>query len=166
MRAITRAYEAFCRFEEWLVSLFIVAVTVLVFAGGVARTIGHPLNWATDLSLLLMAWIVFLGGDLALRTVGFISVTLLATRLPAILQRILYYLFNAIAIVFLAIVGVFGMVLATENTDRLYQTLGISYSWAALSAPVGCLLLMITVIRKMWLHRHGDVPLDEGKEAI
>lgn len=166
MRFLGSIYEGFRKAEEWIVSAFISVVVVLILASAIGRALEHPLNWATDLSLLLMAWIVFLGADLALGTVGFIRVDILFARLPRLVQWALHYLFTLMAIGMLLVVVVYGFDLTFSNVDRLYQTLGISYAWAALSAPVGAILLILTLVRKAIVERHEKFVPAEGQEAI
>ncbi len=166
MNQLRIVYRIFCKLEEWLVSLFIAGVTALVLAAAIGRSVGFPLNWAREISLLLTAWIVFLGADLALRTVGFIRVDIVFKHLPRKVQWGLYYLFNLAALALLGVIAVYGLLLTMDNSERLYQTIGISYAWAAASAPVGCILLMITLIQKMITGRNDESVLTEGQEAI
>jgi TRAP-type C4-dicarboxylate transport system permease small subunit len=166
MKYLSAFYKGFCKAEEYIVALFIAAITFLVFISAVGRGLRHPLNWAQDVSLLLFAWVVFLGADVALRRADFVRVDMLISRFPWKLQKFLYYFFYIIAIAFLLIMIRFGFPLCFENVKRLFQTLGISYSWATVSAPVGSILLIITILLK--LHRHWkDTRIDvQGKEAI
>ncbi len=147
-----RVYGAFCRIEEFVVGTFIVTVTALVFLSAVARTIKHPINWAQDVSLLLFAWTVFLGADVALREKDFVNVDMLVSRFPERIRTVLYYLWNTVIIGFLFLLIRFGIPLSIDNSKRLFQTLGISYSWASISVPIGALFMMVTVILKLIVH--------------
>lgn len=166
MKRLTAFYEGFCKFEEGIVSAFIAIITGMVFVAAVSRFLGFPLNWANDLALLLFAWVVFLGADVALRKVGFIRIDMLVSKFPKTIQIVLHYAFSAAAIVFLLMIVAFGTQLALANTRRLYQTLGISYSWATISAPVGALLLTITVVRRLVSNRKDALAELSGREAI
>lgn len=166
MNQIQKLYRGFCKIEEILVSAFIAVITFLVFISAVARTARHPLNWAQDVSLLLFAWVVFLGADLALRKTDFVRVDMLVSHFPAKVQKVLYYLMYLLALGFLVILVVYGFPLSISNAKRLFQTLGISYSWATVSVPIGSLLLMITIILKLIIHWKDKNILVHGKEAI
>jgi TRAP-type C4-dicarboxylate transport system permease small subunit len=124
------------------------------------------LNWAQDLSLLLFAWVVFLGADSALRKAEFVRVDMLVMHFPPRIQKFLYYFFYFIIIVFLGILVRYGIPLCFENSKRLFQTLGISYSWATISVPVGSIFLIITIVIKLVKHWQDKVIRVEGKEAI
>lgn len=168
MKAIEQIYKIFCRLEELIVASFIAIITLLVFLSAVMRLkfIGMPLNWAVDVSLLLFAWVVFLGADLALRRADFVRVDMLISKFPDAVQKALYYIFYFVAIGFLAVIVIYGVPLANENKARLFQTLGISYWWATISAPIGAALLIITILIKLVSHRNDKKIELKGKEAI
>jgi len=159
-------YRLFCRLEELIVALFIFAITMLVFASAIFRTINHPINWAQDLSLLLFAWVVFLSGDVALRRSDFLRVDILITKFPLKLQNFLYYLWYIIPIVFLGMLVSYGIPLAVYNVKRPFQTLGISYSWATMSVPVGSALMIITIVIKLVSRLKGGKVEQATEEAI
>jgi C4-dicarboxylate transporter, DctQ subunit len=164
---LRRGYEALGKVEEAVVVVFISFITFLIFVSAMTRTFGYPLNWAVDLSLLMFAWVVFLGADVALRHADFIRFDLVIKRLPQVVQKVLYYLYNLMAIGFFGLIIYYGFPLAFDNAKRLFQTLGVSYLWATLSAPVGSILLIITIIVKLvdnWGRK--EVAVVEGSEAI
>jgi TRAP-type C4-dicarboxylate transport system permease small subunit len=149
-----------------IVAVFVALVTFLVFISAVARGINHPINWAQDLALLLFAWVVFLGADSALRKADFVRVDMLIMHFPPKVQKFLYYFFYVVIIGFLGILVRYGIPLCISNSKRLFQTLGISYSWATISAPVGSILLTITIVLKMVKNWHKETIKVEAKEAI
>ena len=149
LKAIQRFYRLFCKAEEAAVALCIVAITLLIFISAVLRSINHPINWAQDFSLLLFAWLVFLGADVALRRADFLRVDILMNRLPPKVQEILWYLWYGAAILFLCILVRYGVPLALENTKRPFGTMALSYSWATISVPVGSALMIITIVIKL-----------------
>lgn len=144
MNILKQGYKKFCQVEELFSSALLVAITVLVFVSAVARTMKHPLNWAVDISLLLFAWQVFIGGDIAVRNTNLIGVELLVNLFPAKIQKALKIIFFIMIIAFLAVLVYFGVPLLIQNRKRLFQVLPISYSWATLSVPVGSFLMIIS----------------------
>jgi TRAP-type C4-dicarboxylate transport system permease small subunit len=166
MKILAAFYRLFCRVEEIIVAAFVTIITFLVFISAVARSFNHPLNWAQDVALLLFAWVVFLGADSALRRADFVRVDMLIRLFSAKVQKFLYYFFYVIVIVFLGILVRFGIPLCIENSKRLFQTLGITYSWATISVPVGSLLMIITIVLKLVKSWNEKEIKSEGKEAI
>jgi TRAP-type C4-dicarboxylate transport system permease small subunit len=166
MKQLAALYRVVCKAEEYLVSAFVGIITFLVFLSAIARGLKHPLNWAQDVSMLLFAWVVFLGADMALRRADFVRVDMLVSRFPDKVQKALYYVFYVVIIAFLGILVRFGIPLSIENSKRLFQTLGISYSWATISAPVGSILLIVTIALKLIAHWKDEKIVIQGKEAI
>lgn len=143
-------YKYFCKFEELIVQVFIGAIVALVFLSAIFRALKHPINWAIDLSLLLFAWTVFLGADMALRNIDLVNVDLILNKLPPIIHKGFIIFWQALIIIFLAALAWYGVPLALESSKRLFQTLGISYSWATISVPIGSILMMISTSIKLY----------------
>ncbi len=137
-------YRYFCWIEETVVKVFLCAIVFFVFSSALGRTLRHPINWAVDLSLLLFAWLVFLGADMALRNINLVNVDLFIKKVPPNIRRKIDIVLHFVILVFLASLVWFGIPLAIESSKRLFQTLGISYSWATVSVPIGAVLMMIS----------------------
>lgn len=143
-------YDGLCRVEIWIAGVFLVLMVVLIFAGGVARMLGHPLNWTGDMATALFAWSCFLCADIAWRRNSLMSVELLTDRLPAKAQAACRYANYAIISVFLAYLAVYGTWLSWTSRARSFQGIPeISYSWVTMSLSVGGLLLLITTLLKV-----------------
>jgi len=166
MKILAAIYKGFCLMEETIVAVFVAVITFLVFISAIARGFDHPINWAPDTALLLLAWVVFLGADTALRRSDFIRVDILLKTFPVKVRKFLYYFYYVAIVSFLGMLVRYGIPLAMENSKRNFQALEISYSWATISAPVGAICMIITIILK--LIKKWDVadPQSEGKEAI
>jgi TRAP-type C4-dicarboxylate transport system permease small subunit len=143
-------YGYFCKLEETLVKSFLVAITFLVFISAIFRTMKYPLNWAVDLSMLLFAWVVFLGANMALRNTELVNVDLFINKFSAKIRKNIYIFWNIIIILFLFFLIWHGIPLALESTSRQFQTLGISYSWATISVPFGAALMIISTCIKIF----------------
>ncbi len=143
-------YDGLCRVEIWIAGLFLVLMVVLIFAGGVGRMLGYPLNWAGDMATALFAWSCFLCADIAWRKNSLMSVELLTERLPQKAQVFCRYVNYAIISVFLSYLAVYGAMLSWTSRARSFQGIpAISYSWVTMSLSVGGLLLLITTILKV-----------------
>ena len=165
MKVIANIYKWFCLIEETVVASFVAIITFLIFISAIARGLSYPLNWAPDTSLLLLAWVVFLGADIALRRADFIRVDIFLRKFPVKVKKFLYYLYYVLIIMFLAMIVRYGIPLAIENSRRNFQALEISYSWATISAPVGSICMIITIILKLVKKWNVRDPQSEGKEA-
>lgn len=137
-------YDAFCRFEVIVTSLLLVTITILVLASALARTVGHPINWGVDISMLLFAWSVFLGGDIAVRTTDLICIDMLVKKLPKQIDKAIVIFFYVLMIAFLALLVVYGTQLCLDTKKRLFQVLPLSYVWCTACVPIGSFLMIIS----------------------
>jgi TRAP-type C4-dicarboxylate transport system permease small subunit len=128
----------------------LILMVILIFAGGIARLLGHPLNWAIDAATALFAWACFLCADLAWRRDGLITLTWLTERLPPAAQALCRLAVLAIVAAFLAYAVAVGLHLAWISRARSFQGIpGVSYSWVTLSMPAGAALLLSTTAIKL-----------------
>lgn len=147
MRAL---YALVLRLEAILAGAFLLLMVLLIFTGGVARLLHHPLNWTIDLATCFFAWACFLCADIAWRRDALMSIDLLADRVPEGFRRALHYCNYAIILVFLAYVIYSGLSLSWVSRARSFQGIpGVSYSWVTMSLPVGGTLLLITTVLKL-----------------
>jgi TRAP-type C4-dicarboxylate transport system permease small subunit len=145
-----RAYEKLCRAEMLVARYALFALATLVFAAAVARTIRHPMNWAIDVATFLFAWCVFLGGDIAIREDRLFCIVVLTEKLPPKTQLSIKALNYAIIGLFLAGMIVYGSYLSYTTRLRTFQGIpGFSYTWVTISVPIGCALMLVSVVRRI-----------------
>lgn len=154
---LKRSYHCVCKVEEGLISFILCAITVLVFISALGRFIGHPINWAVDISLLLFAWGAFLGADVGIRKNRIINVDFLTSRMPLHTQKALGITWSVIIILFLAVLIFYGIPLCITNAKRQFQNITLSYSYVTASLPVSAFLMIVSSSLK--LHKQiADFP--------
>ena len=124
-------------------------IAVLVFWSAVARTIGMPVNWAQDVSLLAFGWLTFIGSDIIIKSGGLIRIDMLSNRFPRAVQKTLMLVFDFFMLLFLLILIVYGFLLVSQSWNRTFNTLKMSYAWCTLAVPVGSLLMFFSMIGKV-----------------
>jgi TRAP-type transport system small permease protein len=146
---LKRVYDAVCRAEALVAAILLIAMVVLIFAGGIARMLGEPLIWTTDFATCAFAWACFLATDVAWRKDALMSIRLVADRLSPQGQRWLAALNYLVISLFLVHLIVAGLWLSWISRARSFQGIpDISYSWITLSLPVGAMLLLVTCVIK------------------
>lgn len=133
------------KIEEVVAETLMAFIILLVFLAAMARWLGYPIVWSVDIAQLLFGWVVFLGADMALRNNNHIGIDMLTTRLPPKIQKGIALISYILIAVFLAMIAVFGFYLSVINYERTFNTFELSYSYATVSVPVGCVLMLITV---------------------
>ena len=140
-----RAYEKFCRFEEKLALVLLAGLAVLVFISALMRTFKHPLNWAQDVALVAFAWLIFIGGDVAVRGSGLIGVDMVVSKLPKSVQKWLDVFYKCLIIAFLCVLVFYGIRMVRQGWSRQIAALGISYGWVTMAVPIS--ILMSSAVR-------------------
>ena len=135
--------------EELLAGAMLFMIAVLVFWSAVARTIGMPVNWAQDVSLLAFGWLTFIGSDIIIKSGGLIRIDMLSNRFPKAVQKTLMLVFEFLMLLFLLILIVYGFLLVSQSWNRTFNTLKMSYAWCTLAVPVGSLLMFFSMIGKV-----------------
>ena len=142
--------NAVLRIEEVLAGAMLIMISVLVFLSAIARTVGMPINWAQDISLLAFAWLTFIGADIVAKTGNLIRIDMLEKHFPKGLRKVMTLVFDVAIVLFLLILIVYGFLLVSQSWYRTFQTLKMSYAWCTLSVPVGSVLLFFTMGAKLF----------------
>ena len=154
------------KFEAVLAGTFLLLMVALIFLGGVARMLGHPLNWTIDLATCSFAWGCFLCADVAWRRDALMSIDLLATRLPHRVARVVFYANHVIISLFLIYVMYAGTWLSWVSRARSFQGIpGVSYSWVTASIVVGGILLLTTTVLRITQALRQDGILEAPDQA-
>jgi TRAP-type C4-dicarboxylate transport system permease small subunit len=159
-------HERLTRLEEGLAMAFFALTAVLVFVGALTRTAGVPLIWAIDIAQASFAWAAVLGADIALRRNTHIEIDILVRLFPRAVRRMLAALWLVVIAVFLALLVYFGTSLTLLNLERPLGDVGISYGFVTSAIPVGALLMLATVLRRLWRGLRAQERLSlEGHEG-
>lgn len=143
MDKIIRTVE---KIEVIVSATFICISCLMIVASGIFRTFGHPVNWLQDSSLLIFAWSVFLGADVAIRKDKLVRVELLTSRFSKKTQTILSLIAFLIIAAFLAYSVYYGIKLCQKTGKRTFPGISwLSYVWVTASYPAGSALMLITV---------------------
>ncbi len=151
------------RLEETAARVLLAAIVVLVFLAALTRWFDYPIIWSIDIAQLFFGWICFLGADTALRQNRHIGMDVLIRLFPARFQRSVGFFLDILSIAFLVIVIYYGFKLSIVNWERRFNTIEVSYSLATLSVPVGCLLMLRTMVCRMMSARpETPAPADDS----
>lgn len=136
----------------YIATLFLLASTLIIFAAAMSRTFNHPINWASDVAIMLFVWSTMLGADIALRNKALVSVDLILTRLPNNLQRLLTLLILLCMAITCIYFICFGFKLVFMSAARMLPGLPtVSYSYLAAAIPVSMCLMLISILREFYL---------------
>ena len=115
------------------------------------RTISSPIFWADELSLILFAWLTFLGGSLAVKRSELAAVTILLDRLSSKFKMLLLIVIELVVIFFAVLIGYysFNWVSSPSVMNMLSPTLGIGMWITYLIVPFSMFCIIIFSIDKI-----------------
>ena len=93
------------RVEENIAAALLCVIATLIFISAIARTAGHPINWAGDASLLAFGWLTFLGSDVIIRHRHLIRIDIIEQKLPKGLRKALTILFDIFMVLLILLLG-------------------------------------------------------------
>ncbi|MDR3193427.1 MAG: TRAP transporter small permease [Treponema sp.] len=157
-----KLYACYCKVEEIICGTGFVSIVALVFISAIARGIRYPLQWSIDISQLLLAWVSFLGADIAWRYGQLLGIDLVTKRLPEKLRKILELLILFLVTASLIILVIFGFRLAKSNWARSMQVVRMSYSFVTLSLPVVSISMTISTLIKIYQRIRNFSPANQS----
>lgn len=146
---MTVFWKYYDRGEVALTLLAVSAMIIAVLIAAVGRSIGLPVASAPQTAQLFLIWTCMLGADLTLRAGNHIRVTALPDALGPRARAVLNLLLLLLMVPFLAFLAWYGVKLVTSNWSRPLATSGFSYGWVTLALPVGAVLMLISVARRL-----------------
>jgi TRAP-type C4-dicarboxylate transport system permease small subunit len=152
---------------DWAVAGAGALVIALVFYNVLSRYILHTdVAWSSELSTLLLIWISFIGGAMAVRRNAHLGVTEFIMGLkPAARSRIDAAVLALTALA-LGLLVYFGITLTAMSWDNIAIAIRISNGWWYLAMPVGCGLMLVFVLHQLLLVLRCRQPLNRllGRE--
>ena len=137
------------RTEEVLAVILLGGTVTAVFVGATARAIGRPFPAAPEIAQLLLIWTCMIGADLVMKRGDHIRIGAIPDMVPPRLRATMHLVCVVSMTLFLAYVGWLGWKLAMSNWAREMGASGLSYGWVTLALPVGCALMVVSLIRRL-----------------
>lgn len=150
MIPLKRLINGYVKAEDFITNFLMISVVIFVFTAAVMRWMGSPIAWSVDVAQLLFVWLIFLGANRALRENRHIGVDFFVKRMSDKTREIIDILLYVLMLGFLIYLSWYGILLSLENAIRQINSLSISYAYISASVPVGCFIMSITVISRIW----------------
>jgi TRAP-type C4-dicarboxylate transport system permease small subunit len=146
---ISQIAQGYVRTENFITNFLIIGVVFFVFFASVMRWVGYPIPWTVEFAQLLFVWVIFLGANRALRENRHIGVDFFTKKMPPKVRAVVEIIMMVFVIAFLIFICIYGILLSIENSVRLISNLTVSYSFVTASVPIGCILMMFTMLSKI-----------------
>ncbi|PWA05116.1 TRAP transporter small permease [Pueribacillus theae] len=144
--------------DKFLVYISIILSAVLTINLIVAvlfrYVLSMPIFWADELSLLLFAWITFLGGCLAIKRSEMAAVTMILDRLSSKLKLIFQIIIQLSILFFTIIIAYYSYIWVTSPSvsNMISSTLRIEMWWIYSIVPISMVCIFIFTINNLYNH--------------
>lgn len=159
MGALNNIYKYVCKVELYLAIFALLSSVTVIFIASAMRSMGNPIRWGLDISLLLFTWSTFLGADIAFRNNKTVYVDIVVNNIPEVARKALRLLCYLIVLVFMCAMVYYGILLSYRSWPRSFQGIpNLSFSWVTMSVPFSFSLMIITTLRKIYYEYFKGIP--------
>ena len=145
--------------DRVVVALLGLALLTLVGIGGaqivLRETIGTPLPWAMELSVLIMIWATMLTGYVGVRRNAHLSADFLGLSMSARARRVLTTLSLLLSLVFVLVYGWQSRLVIDAMEGIPFTSLNVTQPVLYWSLPVGAVLMALALLHRLWLQLRG-----------
>jgi TRAP-type C4-dicarboxylate transport system permease small subunit len=135
---------------DWTVAAAGTLVIALVFYNVLSRYLLYTdVAWSSELCTLLLIWITFIGGAMAVRRNAHLGVTEFIMGLKPAARSRADALVLALTALALGLLVYFGITLTLMSWDNIAVAIRISNGWWYLAMPVGCALMLVFVLHQL-----------------
>ena len=147
MKPLERLVDAI----EAVARVAVLGLTLLVLLVMLAQVffryvLNSSLQWSEELAVWGMVWMVFVGSVLLVRRSEHIAITTLVRYAPPTVRPFLVIFNKAAALVFLVIVGYYGIEVFGGTFHARSPSIGLSTRWIKLAIPVGAVLMAVVAV--------------------
>ena len=154
---------------EVVVATSYAVIVVVGFAQVLFRFVfASPLSWSEELVRYVFIWSVFLTAAIGFNLNSHISIDFLTTWYPPRLQRMVALVSWGCVILGVVVVFVLGMQLIQSPSVWLQKSpaMEISMTLPYAAIPVGCVVMMVNILRAAWRTWQGKQAPAEHLEVV
>ena len=154
---------------EVVVATSYAVIVVVGFAQVLFRFVfASPLSWSEELVRYVFIWSVFLTAAIGFNLNSHISIDFLTTWYPPRLQRMVALVSWGCVILGVVVVFVLGMRLIRSPSVWLQKSpaMEISMTLPYAAIPVGCVVMMVNILRAAWRTWQGKQAPAERLEVV
>jgi len=145
--------------DRIVLALLGLALLSLVGIGGaqivLRETIGTPLPWAMELSVLIMIWATMLTGYVGVRRNSHLSADFLGLSMSERARRALTTLALLLSLLFVLVYGWQSRLVIDAMEGIPFTSLTVTQPVLYWSLPVGALLMALALMHRLWLQVRG-----------
>ena len=142
-------YNLFRQAELAIARIGLASIVIIILAGGVGRSVGHPLIWSLEIAMVVFAWVSVLAIDYALQNRRHIGVDAVVRLFPHIARRCCTWFNETLILIFLGCGVWYGYSFTFATAGSQLPVTGLSSAWLNSAVPTGCVLMFINTALHM-----------------
>ncbi|NLZ54911.1 MAG: TRAP transporter small permease [Thermoanaerobacteraceae bacterium] len=136
--------EKFDVFFQWMTSIILGSMTLLIFLQVIFRKIlKSPLAWTEELARFLFIWMTFIASYVGARRGAHIGVEAIQKALPSIGRTLLKTLSNLVCTIFFLVIAYNTLSFWPKLMSQISPALGIPMAFVYLSMIIGSIFMAI-----------------------
>jgi len=156
-------------FEEVFLVILMPLMSLMVIIQVSCRFLFHfPTPWAEELLKYFFIWSIMIGSSLGVKRQAHIGVSLLVSKLPLHLHRIVKII-STLAVVLVCAMFVeasWGMVVMQKASNQILPASGVPIYTSSLAIPVGFTLIALRSLAVCHTFWRGDAETPPGSEVL
>ncbi len=166
MQAIVRAFDLLEAAIKIVMAGLIAGMVVLIATQVCFRyVLNEPLAWTEEVARHLMIWSALLGAAVAYRRKGHLGMDILVMHFPALWQRRVEIVLQALSIGFFGILVVHGIPLVERTMRQFSSAIRIPMGYIYASIPVGSAFILLFAVERLIRIREHQPSLDGAPPA-
>ncbi|WP_018912327.1 TRAP transporter large permease subunit [Thiomonas sp. FB-6] len=134
---------------EFAAAALVLLEVLVLLAGIVARSLGHPLVWSDELASMLFLWLAMLGAVVALRRDEHMRMSALAARWGGAGRARLHALSLGASLALLLLLAWPAWQFAQNQQIITTPAMGLSDLWRAAAMPAGIVLMALVALSRL-----------------
>lgn len=139
------------KFLKTVCFLLMLAMVVIIFAQVIARYALHnSLSWSEEIGRYLFVWMTFIGSAIAVRNKLHVSLDMLVTRLPPVLQKLCLVISYVSMMIFTAVLIYGGYLFVLRGSKQISAAMQIPMHYVYLVLPIGGGLIFFYLLKRFY----------------
>lgn len=159
----SKTLQTINRGTEWLTSIFLIIMVVIIFLQVVSRTfLQSSFPWTEELARYLMIWLTFLGAAFSFQYGAHIGIGIITDRLPKKVAAIVNVIVCLLCIFLFSILTVKGWELVTRSMNQKSPAMSLPMSYVYFIIPISGVLMILNVcdityknVTRLWKGEEG-----------
>jgi TRAP-type C4-dicarboxylate transport system permease small subunit len=137
------------KIELVIAKIMFIIMVVLILVAAIGRSMGYPLIWSIEISMVLFAWVSMFSIHYAQVNQRNMGIDILSKRLPVKVQNVVDYINKILIISFLGFGTCSGYIFMWDTRSHVLPISEINHVVLSAAVPTGCLLIMLTCIEQL-----------------